>query len=222
MIEIVREANGPVTIRISDESVDDIKEILSSLFKETSFASTRLQALSGRFEDLEASIGELVNINKELAEALTQREDTRETHLPARGTKYHDRLWGLCQSHLDSTFTSDDVPQNERHILTILKNEYDVLEVASKKGRKNFYRVKPEISRSLLKELGHWFSTALEEGGRARADSMIADERARNDFILDIHEGDGNSVYEFYFPDPETGKSFEERLLAVSEKVEEA
>jgi hypothetical protein len=222
MIEIVREANGPVTIRISDESIEDVKEILSSLFRETSFASTRLQALSTRFEDLETSIGDLVIINKELSEALKQQRESRGTHLPARGTKYHDRLWSLCQTYQDGTFTSDEVPQNERHILTILKNEYDVLEVASKKGRRNFYRIKADITRSLIKEMGHWFSTSIGMDERERVDSVIADERSRTNFILDILEGDHGPIYEFYFAKANEGIAFEEKLLAISGNIGKA
>jgi hypothetical protein len=216
MIEIVREVNGPVTIRITDESIEDIKEILSSLFRETTFASTRIQALSTRFEGLETSIGELVGINKELAEALTNREEGKDTHLPAKGTKYHDRLWGLCKSYLDGTFTSDSVPPTEKHILTILKNEYDILEVPLKKGRRNFYRIKPEIARNLIKDMGHWFSLAIEGEDRESIDGLIAAERSSNDFILDIHEEESRAVYEFFYSEPEVGKAFEEKLLALA------
>jgi len=214
MIEIIRESNGPVTIRISDEDIEDIKEILSSLFRETSFAQSRLRALSGRFEVLEDSIEQLMEINQQLAGALQQQEE-KKTHLPARGTKYYRRLWELCSENLDSTFTSEDVPENERHILSILKNEYDVLEVARKKGRRNFYRVKPEIARKLLKDRGHWFSTQVDAEERKRFDPVVAEERERNEFILDVTEGEEGSIYEFYFPDEDAGKAFENRLLAL-------
>ncbi len=218
MIEIVREPNGPVTIKITDESIDDIKEILTSLFKESSFAQTRIQSLSARFEDLEASIGQLVSINKELAEALTRGGEEKRPHLPARGTKYHDRLWALCSARLDGIFTSDDMPPNEKHILSILKNEYDVLEVAEKKGRRNFYRVKPEIARQLLKEQGHWFSISIDPEERAGADLLIAEEREKNPFLLDMLEGDSGPIYEFYFPDAKLGEAFEQKILAPPSK----
>ncbi len=215
MIEIIREPNGPVTIRISEESIEDVKEILSSLFRESSFTQTRLQALSARFEGLEASIGELVGINKELAQALMQRGEEKRARLPARGTKYYNRLWTLCATHLDGTFTSDDVPSKEKHILSILKNEYEVLEVAQRKGRRNYYRVKAEIARGLLKDQGHWFSVNVEPSKRVDADLMVAEEKESNDFLVDVREGEGGPVYEFFFPDPKKGRAFEEKLLAM-------
>ena len=215
MIEIVREPNGPVTIRITDESIDDVKEILTSLFKESSFTQNRIQALSSRFGDLETSIGQLVDINKELAEVLAHREEEKKMHLPARGTKYFQRLWELCSAHLDSTFTSDDVPEKERHILSILKNEYDVLEVAEKKGRRNFYRVKPEIARQLLKEQGHWFSIVIDPARRDETDSMIVRERETCEFLLDVREAESGIIHEFFFPDPGVGESFEQKILAI-------
>ena len=215
MIEIIREPNGPVTIRISSESVEDVKEILSSLFRESSFTQTRLQALSTRFEGLEASIGELVGINKELAQALMDKGEEKRARLPARGTKYYDRLWRLCSAHLDGTFTSDDVPSKEKHILSILKNEYDVLEVALRKGRRNYYRIKPEIARNLLRDQGHWFSVTIDPERQGDADLLVAGEKENSDFLLDVSEGESGPVYDFYFPDEKTGRAFEEKLLAL-------
>jgi len=215
MIEIVREPNGPVTIRITDESIDDIKEILSSLFRESSFTQNRIQALSSRFGDLEESIAQLVDINKELATALKGREEERRTRIPAKGTKYFDRLWKLCSTYLDGTFTSDDVPENERHILSILKNEYDVLEVAEKKGRRNFYRVKPEVARQLLKEGGHWFSIVIDPARRDQTDSLIERERRKYPFLVDVREGESGIIHEFFFADKSAGESFEKEILAI-------
>ncbi len=214
MIEIVREPNGPVTIRISDENIEDVKEILSSLFRESNFLQNRIQALSSRFEDLEASIGELVGVNKELAEVLLQRKDQKRARLPAQGTKYFQRLWQLCAAHLDTSFTSDDLPAKERHILSILKNEYDVLEVAEKKGRRNFYQVKPEIARQLMKLKGHWFSVIVDAEGRARTESLVSQEMGRTPFLTDSREGESGMIYEFYFPDVEAGEGFEEKVLS--------
>jgi len=214
MIEIVREPNGPVTIRISEESIEDVKEILVSLFREGNFAQNRIQALSSRFEDLEASIGQLITINKELADALAERREGKRMHLPARGTKYYRRLWELCSSHLDGEFTSDDVPPKERHILSILKNEYDVLEVAERKGRRNFYRIRGEVARQLLKDRGHWFSLPVDPQTRSRTDSLISAETGKTRFLLDVRDAESGALYEFYFPEPKAGEAFQQRLLA--------
>jgi len=216
MIEIVREPNGPVTIRISEESIEDVKEILVSLFRESNFAQNRIQALSSRFEDLETSIGELIAINKELAEALEQRREGKGMHLPARGTKYYRRLWDLCSRHLDGEFTSDDVPAKERHILSILKNEYDVLEVAERKGRRNFYRIRPEIARQLLKDRGHFFSYSVEAQARGRTDSFISAEIQREQFLFDVRDAESGAIYEFFFAEPKAGEAFQQKLLAVA------
>lgn len=214
MIEIVREPNGPVTIRIVDEDLEDIKEILTSLFKEGAFAQTRIHALSARFGELEDSISQLVGINEKLAETLRLRGEERRPHLPARGTKYYERLWTLCGKYLDGSFTSDEVPEKERHILSILKNEYEVLEVAKKKGRRNFYRIKSEIARTLIKDRGHWFSISIDPSSRADVDPIVGEEIERGEFLLDVAEGDSGPIYEFFFPDPERGRAFEQRLLA--------
>jgi len=216
MIEIVREPNGPVTIRISEESIEDVKEILGSLFRETNFVQNRIQALSSRFEDLEASISQLIAINKELAEALEQRREAKKTHLPARGTKYYRRLWDLCARHLDGDFTSDDVPPKERHILSILKNEYDVLEVAERKGRRNFYRIKPEVARQLLKDRGHVFSIPVDARNRENMESLISAEAEKTRFLYDVREAESGLVYEFFFPESKAGQAFEQRLTAAA------
>jgi hypothetical protein len=215
MIEIVREPSGPVTIRITDESIDDVKEILSSLFRENSFVQGRIQALSSRFEGLESSIGQLMGVNQELAEVLVQRKEERRTHLPARGTKYFQILWDLCSAHLDGKFTSDDVSQREKHILSILKNEYDVLEVAEKKGRRNYYRIKTEIAKEILKDKGHWFSIMIDSSIQPQADALIADERESNPFLVDVREAESGLIHEFFFAEPEIGEAFEQKILSV-------
>jgi len=214
MIEIVREPNGPVTIRISEESIEDVKEILGSLFRENNFAQNRIQVLSSRFEDLESSIGQLIAINKELAEALEQRREGKKMHLPARGTKYYRRLWDICSRHLDGEFTSDDVPPKERHILSILKNEYDVLEVAERKGRRNFYRIRPEIARQLLKDRGHSFQLPVDPQARGRTDSLISAEIEKTRFLYDVRDAESGPIYEFFFAESKAGEAFEQRLLA--------
>ncbi len=201
-----------MTIRISDEDIEDIKEILGSLFRETSFAQGRMRALSNRFQDLEDSIGQLIDINNQLASALQEQEETRP-HLPAPGTKYFQRLWSLCANNIDQTFTSEDVPENERHILSILKNEYDVLEVARKKGRRNFYRVKPDIARKLIGDNGYRFSTQVSPEDREDMDSLVEAERGEKKFIADTREGKTGVIYEFFFPDPEAGEAFEKKVL---------
>ena len=44
MIEITRQPDGSVRIKIEQEKLEDVKEILSSLFRESTFTQVRVEA----------------------------------------------------------------------------------------------------------------------------------------------------------------------------------
>jgi len=218
MIEITKGSNGSVKIKIEGEELENVKQILSAIMGQNLLAQSRIQMLSTRFSELEKSIAKLVEINRQLAEALGQRKE-RRTRLPAKGTKYFDRLWHLCSNHLDGIFTSDELPPNERHILSILKNEYGVIKIAERKGRRNFYRIEPSVARELLRRLGYFLGLPVRNEIRARIDKIVSQIRKDGGrFILDISKDNSNLVYEFYFPDRSVAEFLEKHVAELSNR----
>jgi len=214
LIEITRQPDGSVRIKIEEEELSDVKEILSSLFRENSFTQVRVESLSSRFSQLEQSIAHLIEVNRQLAAALGQKRE-RKMKLPAKGTKYLDLLWRLCSKYLDGIFTSEEVPERQRHILSILKNEYDVLEVAERKGRRNFYRIRLPVVKMLVEQIGTTFSIRLDEELAPQVDQLIAQAREKTSFLVDVSKEDSKVEYRFYVPDASAAESLKEQLAAI-------
>ena len=219
MIEITRQPDGSVRIKIEQEKLEDVKEILSSLFRESTFTQVRVESLSSRFSQLEESIAHLIEVNRQLAAALGQKRE-RKMKLPAKGTKYLDLLWRLCSKYLDGIFTSEEVPERQRHILSILKNEYDVLEVAERKGRRNFYRIRQPVVRMLLEQMGSTFSIKLNEDLGPQIDQLIAQAKEKISFLVDVSKEDSKLLYRFYLPDPSAAQSLKEQLAEIRAEME--
>ncbi len=109
-----------------------------------------MERLGTRLGQLEEAVDRLIETHQILMGSLAARKAARKRkEMPSPNTKYFDFLVYLDQNFGDSEFTSDEIPRKSRHILSILNTEYSSLEVVSKRGRTNVYRISPNIRKKL-------------------------------------------------------------------------
>jgi len=113
-------------------------------------ALTHMERLGTRLGQLEEAIDHLIETHRTLMGTLVARKAARRRkEMPSPNTKYFDFLVYLDQNFGDADFTSEEIPRKSRHILSILNTEYSSLEVVSKRGRTNVYRITPKVRKRL-------------------------------------------------------------------------
>jgi len=113
-------------------------------------ALAQMERLGSRLVRLEQALDQLIETHQTLMGVLaTKKKTSARKDMPSPNTKYYDFLIYLDKTFKGSEFTSDEIPRKSRHILSILNTEYSSLEVVSKRGRTNVYRISPEIRKKL-------------------------------------------------------------------------
>ena len=165
--------------------------------------SSRREAIEGRIEDLEGKIGSLIDMNKQLIESLNPENENREPRIPSAGTKYHDVLQELVQRFGNKTFEGNQVSEDKRHVLSILNNKYNALDVVETRGRTNIYQVRKEIMQRILSNDGT--SNIIEIRGKDRktCDAFLETNQKRYPgFTFAFLEGNGlRQKYRLFFKD---------------------
>ncbi len=101
---------------------------------------------------LEEALDRLIETHQTLMATLAAGKDTRKRkEMPSPNTKYFEFLVYLTENFNGSEFTSEEIPRKSRHILSILNTEYSSLEVVSKRGRTNVYRISQGVRKKLKK-----------------------------------------------------------------------
>ena len=115
-------------------------------------AVSQMDRLAARLVRLEEALDQLIETHNNLMGVLADRADSRKRkEMPSPNTKYYEFLVYLNENFGSSEFTSDEIPRQSRHILSILNTEYSSLDVISKRGRTNVYRISPDIQKKLKK-----------------------------------------------------------------------
>jgi hypothetical protein len=115
-------------------------------------ALAQMDRLGDRLTRLEAALDQLIETHQGLIAALSERNSAKKKkEMPSPNTKYYEFLVYLNENFGASEFTSDEIPRQSRHILSILNTEYASLEVVSKRGRTNVYRIPPNIRKRVKK-----------------------------------------------------------------------
>jgi hypothetical protein len=115
-------------------------------------AITQMDRLATRLVRLEEALDQLIETHNNLMVLLADRGDSRKRkEMPSPNTKYYEFLVYLNDNFSSSEFTSDEIPRQSRHILSILNTEYSSLDVVSKRGRTNVYRISPDVRKKLKK-----------------------------------------------------------------------
>ncbi len=163
----------------------------------------RREAMEGRIITLEDKIASLIDMNKQLIESLNPESKSREPRIPSAGTKYHEVLQELVQRFGNKTFEGNEVTDEKRHVLSILNNKYNALEVVETRGRTNIYQVKKEIMERILASEGT--SNIIEIRGKDRksCDSFLETNQKRYPgFTYAFLEGNGlRQKYRLFFKD---------------------
>jgi hypothetical protein len=112
-----------------------------------------LVRLGNQLERLERALDQLIETHQALKQDLVAKQDRgKRKEMPSPNTKYYEFLVYLNDTYGSSEFTSEDIPRQSKHILSILNIEYSSLEVNSKRGRTNVYNINPLIRKKLGKK----------------------------------------------------------------------
>ena len=114
---------------------------------------SHIDRLGTRLTRLEEALDRLIETHRILISTIREREGSRRRkEMPSPDTKYYDFLVYLEKTFGGSEFTSEEIPRKSRHILSILSTEYCSLEVVSKRGRTNVYRISEAVRQRLRVE----------------------------------------------------------------------
>ena len=110
-----------------------------------------MERLGTRLTRLEEALDQLIETHRILITTIRERDvaPRRTKEMPSPDTKYYDFLVYLAENFGGSEFTSEEIPKKSRHILSILSTEYSSLEVVSKRGRTNVYRIAGRVREKL-------------------------------------------------------------------------
>jgi len=163
----------------------------------------RREAIEGRIEALEGKIASLIDMNKQLIESLNPEKKSREPRIPSAGTKYHEVLQELVQRFGSKTFEGNQVSDEKRHVLSILNNKYNALEVVETRGRTNIYQIRKEIMQRILSNEGTSNIVEIKGKDRKSCDAFLETNQKRYPgFTYAFLEGNGmRQKYRLFFKD---------------------
>ena len=175
----------------------------------------RSRLLEERMQRIEDKVSSLVQITESIVESLGSVASKRKgVRIPSKGTKYNEVLRKVTLKHGSEPFDSSTLPESERHILSILNNRYNALEVFENRGRTNIYRVKEEIIHKIFSEEGECLN--IEVRGKTRdavERALKSNKEAYPKFNYVYREGaDQRHVYTLIFGDPSVKVSVMENL----------
>ncbi len=199
-IAISSRAEHPTTLQASGSAQP--RRLAPSPIQQTE-TERRRQAIEQRIDDLESKIASLIEMNKELIQSLSPEKRNREPRIPSQGTKYFEVLQELVERFGSNTFEGNQVSSEKRHVLSILNNKYNALEVVETRGRTNIYRIRKEIMERILTTGGT--STIVEIRGKDRksCDAFLETNQKRYPgFTYAFIEGNGlRQKYRLFFKD---------------------
>ncbi len=163
----------------------------------------RKDVIEGRIETLEEKIANLIDMNRDLIESLKPGEERKEPRIPSAGTKYHEVLQELVQRFGNKTFEGNQVSDDKRHVLSILNNKYNALEVVETRGRTNIYQVRKEIMQRILSSDGTSNLVEIRGKDRKTCDAFLETNQKRYPgFTYAFLEGNGlRQRYRLFFKD---------------------
>ena len=116
-------------------------------------ALAQMDRLGNRLIRLERALDQLIETHQTLMGTLVEKQNARKRkEMPSPNTKYYEFLIYLDENFDGEEFTSEEIPRQSRHILSILNTEYSSLEVVSKRGRTNVYKISPSVRKKLKKK----------------------------------------------------------------------
>ncbi len=189
---------------------DDLVKRVPSLFE------ARSKQLEERIDRIESRITSLVDITGQIMDSLkpASSRGKDQVRVPSNGTKYNEVLRKLVLSYGGAPFESTCVPDAERHILSILNNRYNALQVTDNRGRTNIYRVREEIIRAIFSEQGECIDVEIRGKPRDIVERALKTNKdAYPKFSYVYREGaDQRHLYTLVFGDPSVKVSVMENL----------
>jgi hypothetical protein len=124
--------------------------------------AVRLAAIDQRVRELETTANHLIDTGQQLLESLRQTQEAererrgsgeREPWIPRPKTKYYEVLQDLVERFGGERFESSQIHLDRRHMVSILRNKYNALEVVDTRGRTQIYTIRKEILEKVYTNL---------------------------------------------------------------------
>jgi hypothetical protein len=148
--------------------------------------AVRLAAIDQRVRELETTANHLIDTGQQLLESLRQTQEAererrgsreREPWIPRPNTRYYEVLQDLVERFGGERFESSQIPLDRRHVVSILKNKYNALEVVDTRGRTQIYTIKKEILEKIYTNLPGSIIVEIWGKGRDICDAFLAAEK---------------------------------------------
>jgi hypothetical protein len=177
---------------------------------------TKSRKLEERISSIEEKMSKLVEITENLAGSLetSGKGNGDDVRVPSNGTKYNRVLRDMALEFGGGEFDSTSVPESERHILSILNNRYNALDVVDNRGRTNIYRVREQVIRKIFSEEGECINIEIRGKPREVVERTLKSNKDNYPkFSYMLKEGAAQrQVYTLIFGDPSVKVSVMENL----------
>ncbi len=209
LVQSLPQLQGDVA-RLGRNDAEELSRKVPALFE------ARSKQLEERVERIEGKISNLVGITEQIMDCLkpASARARDQVRVPSTGTKYNEVLRRLTLAHGGAAFESTCVPESERHILSILNNRYNALQVTGNRGRTNIYKVREEIIRRIFSNEGECINVEIRGKPREIVERALKTNRdAYPKFSYIYREGaDQRHLYTLVFGDPTVKVSVMENL----------
>ncbi len=209
LLQSLPQLQGDV-VKLGSKDAGDLSRKVPNLLE------ARSRQLEERVERIESKISSLVGITEQIMECLkpASARSKDQVRVPSSGTKYNEVLRKLTLDHGGAPFESSCVPESERHILSILNNRYNALQVIGNRGRTNIYKVREEIIQKIFADEGECINVEIRGKPREIVERALKSNKdAYPKFSYIYREGaDQRHLYTLVFGDPTVKVSVMENL----------
>ena len=162
LVQSIPQLQGDFTKGSNGNGAEELRKRVPRIFED------RSRNVEDRMGQIEEKMSNLVSLTEDIMSSINPNspKSKDEVRVPSNGTKYNEVLKKLTLEYGGAPFESTCVPENERHILSILNNRYNALEVTDNRGRTNIYRIKEEIINRIFSQEGECINVEIR--GKSR------------------------------------------------------
>jgi len=210
LMESLPQLQGDFAKEGNGHGAEEIRKRVPRIFED------RGRHLEDRMGKIEEKMSNLLNITEEIVNSISPNssKNHEEVRVPSNGTKYNEVLRKLTLEYGGAPFESTCVAENERHILSILNNRYNALEVTDNRGRTNIYRIKEEIINRIFSQAGECIDVEIRGKTRDTVERVLKSNKDNYPkFSYFFKKGaDQRQLYTLIFGDPSVKVSVMENL----------
>ena len=210
LVQSIPQLQGDYTKGTNGSGAEELRKRVPRIFED------RSRNLEDRMGKIEEKMSSLVSITEEIMNSFSSGpgRNREEVRVPSNGTKYNEVLKKLTLEYGGAPFESTCVPENERHILSILNNRYNALEVTDNRGRTNIYRIKEEIINKIFSQEGECINVEIRGKPRDVVERVLKSNKDNYPKFSYFYKkgADQRQLYTLIFGDPSVKVSVMENL----------